>query len=134
MIDFFLVQFLETFTDLQSEPIIGEVNLLRYLYRLIDTYENDCTQTHLMDNVLDMCYAAFCQENASIRKILYALNNTLDEWSGKDNPNIADIATWSMLKGLGLPLPENLVDFVEKYDNMFIDESIRYFFPSLCIT
>ncbi|EZA58521.1 probable aminoacyl tRNA synthase complex-interacting multifunctional protein 2 isoform X2 [Ooceraea biroi] len=120
------VEQLEAYVDLQSEPLLGQVNLLRYLYRMIDPYENDQARVHLMDYVLDTCYVACYQKWKTVHDILYTLNSRFDEWSGKDKPNIADVAVWCLIKELNIiSLPDPLQQMDKKYDEMFLRKKTK---------
>ncbi|XP_029163407.1 uncharacterized protein LOC114934857 isoform X2 [Nylanderia fulva] len=96
---------LEIVTDIDRYKIFGEVNLLRYFSRLIDThnYEKIHPQPHLLDTVLDWCYKT--REHLETKEYTYdgvefhTITHNIDKWSNyKDEPNIADIAVWSLFK------------------------------------
>lgn len=78
--------------------IIGEVNFLRYVSRLIEShgYEKTCSQPHTLDFALDCVHVLHHQK--SIKEGLHKLADTFETWSCKGGFNIADIALWSLIK------------------------------------
>lgn len=123
---------METYTDLHSEPILGQANLLRYLYRMIDPYETDIMHTNLMDRVLDMCHVSSCLQLFN-RDVLYELSATVDEWSGRDKPNIADVCLWSLINQNTITLlPKPLEAWRKTCERTFLSDDCEKIIIGTC--
>lgn len=124
---FLSVEDLETVTHLHSYPIVGEVNLLRYLSRLIDahSYENKEDVASATDGILDSCYRVRWQTSrGETDKALSALHDRLKQthWTGKGEPSIADIAAWSTIKQYpsNAKVPRPLHEWYERCERFFL--------------
>lgn len=94
---------MEIVTSIDRCAIVGEVNFLRYLSRLIDThnYEKIHAQPHLLDRVLDWCYKTrkHLETKRTYDGVEFDTITRKIDWSNHiDEPNIADIALWSLFK------------------------------------
>lgn len=85
-------------------PILGEVNMLRYLARAIKSSlnydsESDCIE---IDSLLDICYLLVRTKTKSERTaLLQTINKSLGkaQWLvGRGQASIADIATYSAIR------------------------------------
>lgn len=90
--------------------IIGEINFLRYVSRMIEShnYEKTVLQACNIDIALDIVYKL--QFEKCIIRGLHKLANIFEKWSCNKHGefNIADIAVWSLIKQFAetsLPLP-----------------------------
>ncbi|XP_056641147.1 probable aminoacyl tRNA synthase complex-interacting multifunctional protein 2 isoform X1 [Diorhabda sublineata] len=85
-------------------PIIGEVNLIRYLTRIIDSslsYSSDPNSVEI-DSILDTCHQILRSKTKTERAIhLVTLNKSLGkaQWlGGRNSYSLGDIAAYSALK------------------------------------
>ncbi|KAJ8928262.1 hypothetical protein NQ314_019213 [Rhamnusium bicolor] len=85
-------------------PILGEVNLLRYLARAIKSplnydSDSDCIE---IDSLLDICYLIVRARTKTERaSLLQSLNKSLGkaQWLvGRSQASIADVAAYSAIK------------------------------------
>ncbi|XP_015603146.1 aminoacyl tRNA synthase complex-interacting multifunctional protein 2 isoform X2 [Cephus cinctus] len=113
-------------SPVRGHPLLGEVNLLRYLSRLITiyNYENiDCPGE--IDAILDLCHR-LPYENSSKEKqaILFEFSKKLgkDKWFlGFTDTSIADVAVWSTIKQINFgKLPLNLTEWFARCDKVFL--------------
>ncbi|KAG7208957.1 hypothetical protein KM043_015127 [Ampulex compressa] len=122
------VKDLEFITGLHGYPLQGEVNLLRYISRVINThdYENDACpmETHVVDSILDLCHWLSVEKSERQRyEVLHILGNKLEKYKRAKNnqPSIAEIAAWSVMKQLCLEkLPLYLEKWFRTNDMVFI--------------
>ncbi|KAJ8959962.1 hypothetical protein NQ318_009395 [Aromia moschata] len=85
-------------------PILGEVNLLRYLSRAIKSplsYESEPDGTEI-DSILDICYLVVRAKTKTERtSLLQTINKSLgkSQWLlGRDQASVADIAAYSAIR------------------------------------
>ncbi|XP_011139694.1 probable aminoacyl tRNA synthase complex-interacting multifunctional protein 2 isoform X2 [Harpegnathos saltator] len=122
----------EVVTNLLRYPLLGEVNFLRYLSRLIKThnYEKDFASACTIDNILDLCCRVRSQtirdKTDEALSILYQeLEHT--RWNGRDEPSIADMAAWSTVKQFSSNrrLPQIIQRWYEICEKTFMDDASR---------
>ncbi|KAG5899113.1 hypothetical protein JTB14_021616 [Gonioctena quinquepunctata] len=89
-------------------PILGEVNLLRYLVRVTNAlnYESD-QDSYEIDSLLDIAYLIVRSKTKTERVAqLQSLNKSLGklQWlAGRNGASIADIAAYSAIKQASNP-------------------------------
>ncbi|XP_043500255.1 aminoacyl tRNA synthase complex-interacting multifunctional protein 2 isoform X2 [Polistes fuscatus] len=121
------VEEFEFVSGLYNYSLFGEVNFLRYLSRLFHThnYENclDPVQANEFDTILDYCYCLQIEKSSKKQQIiLQYITKTLgtNEWFGIKEPNIIDIAVWSVIKQISVQnLPSNLKKWINACDKIF---------------
>lgn len=104
-------------------PILGEVNFLRFMSRIIEShnYERTCLQPHTLDYALD--YTHVLHNQKCIEKGLHVLADKFDKWSCKGGFNIVDIAVWSLIKQFpGTRLPPTLCKWYTLCESAFTEE------------
>ncbi|KAL2749118.1 putative aminoacyl tRNA synthase complex-interacting multifunctional protein 2 isoform X1 [Vespula maculifrons] len=121
------VEDLEFVTGLYNYSLFGEVNFLRYISRVLNTdnFDNclDPVQANVLDTVLDYCYCL--QIEKSLKKqqlILQLITKKLgtNKWFGKNEPNIVDIAVWSVIKQISVQnLPSTLKKWINTCEKVF---------------
>lgn len=102
-------------------PILGEVNLLRYLARLTNTnlnYENQ-PNPHEIDTILDLSYRlVHCQTKNERAQILQTFNKSLvsqQQWlAGRSQITIADLAAYSAIKQI-VPVASEIKGNLKKW-------------------
>lgn len=110
----FTVEDLEFVTKLHNYSLFGEVNLLRYISRVLYNFDNclDPVQANILDTVLDYCYCLQIEKSSKKQQsILQLITKKLGtkKWFGINEPNIVDIAVWSVIKQISVQnLPSNL--------------------------
>ena len=128
---------LEVVTGMDRCTIIGEVNFLRYLSRLIDThnYEKIYAQPHLLDTVLDWCYKTHkhLETECTYDGVnFYTITHNIEKWSNyyqKEHDivkhNIADVALWSLIKQFPLKNKPRILDkWYNLCEKTFIDKNL----------
>ncbi|XP_074105939.1 aminoacyl tRNA synthase complex-interacting multifunctional protein 2 [Cotesia typhae] len=112
-----------------SQTVLGETNILRYLVRLIDNESYEKTQsvaeTLKIDKILDLAYELTHQnlpkDKQTTLNILDKLLGANQWFSSKSLFNIADIAVWSAVKQSSLQkLPSNLTSWYKKCEGTFL--------------
>lgn len=105
---------LELVSGLRGYSIIGEINFLRYLTRLINShnYENSvCPESvNRIDWILDLCHSIHYQSTLERKQefILLLVDKLNINSSDKKEPDIADIAVWSTIKQVFPKCPSKL--------------------------
>ncbi|XP_015175526.1 PREDICTED: aminoacyl tRNA synthase complex-interacting multifunctional protein 2 isoform X2 [Polistes dominula] len=118
---------LEFVTGLYNYSLLGEVNFLRYLCRLFPThdFENNMgsIQANLFDTILDYCYCLQIEKSSKKQQIIFQhFTKTLgtNEWFGVNEPNIIDIAVWSVIKQISVQnIPSSLKKWINACDKTF---------------
>lgn len=111
-------------------PIVGEVNVLRYLSRVgpkeFGYVDADLIQSLEIDSTLDLCHQLFTAGNNAKERltVLRALSNKLDKhpFFGGDEFAISDIAVSSAFKQLTVSskdIAPNLNNWVKRASNLF---------------
>ncbi|XP_011308939.1 probable aminoacyl tRNA synthase complex-interacting multifunctional protein 2 isoform X2 [Fopius arisanus] len=107
-------------SSLHESRILGEVNLLRYLSRLLDNHDSlPPEEATKIDGILDLSHQLVSQDNL---KIKLSIINILDKkitngnwFSTRKTPGIGDVAVWSALKQISpKSLPSNLASWYQK--------------------
>ncbi|XP_014482958.1 PREDICTED: probable aminoacyl tRNA synthase complex-interacting multifunctional protein 2 isoform X2 [Dinoponera quadriceps] len=124
---------LEMVTSLLRYPVIGEVNFLRYLSRLLEAHNyerNDLAYVSATDNILDCCCRVRHQTSRDrIDEALLLLYQQLEQtrWrSGRNGePDIADIAAWSTIKQFSSNrrLPRFIQEWYDICDETFMNNA-----------
>lgn len=85
-------------------PILGEVNLLRYLVSILSTnfnYNND-TDSVEIDSLLDLCHQLIGAKTKTAKStLLQSLNKSLGKSQfllGRNGPSLADVAAYSTIQ------------------------------------
>lgn len=120
---------LQVITSLLRYPLIGEVNFLRYLSRLINSHNyetKDLASVCITDNILDLCCRVRYQTSRDkIDELMSILYRELEQtrWNGRDEPSIADIAAWSTIKQFSSNrrLPHFIQRWYEICEKSFMD-------------
>lgn len=128
---FFSVDDLEVVTNLFRYPLIGEVNFLRYLSRLIEAHNyerKDLVSVFTTDNILDLCCRVRHQTSRDkLDEVLSMLYQQLEQarWNGSNEPSIANIAAWSTIKQFSSSrrLPKFIQKWYEICEKAFIDDA-----------
>ncbi|XP_046838414.1 probable aminoacyl tRNA synthase complex-interacting multifunctional protein 2 isoform X1 [Vespa crabro] len=121
------VEDLEFVTGLYNYSLFGEVNLLRYLSRILDIHNFDScldpAQANIFDTVLDYCYCLQIEKSSEKQQlILQFITKKLgtNKWFGKNKPNIVDIAVWSVIKQISVQnIPLNLKKWINTCEKVF---------------
>lgn len=88
-------------------PIIGEINLLRHLARLLpQALKYECSENVLdIDIILDICYSLTRSKTKTERtRLIQTLSKSLgkaDWFCGSTGITVADVAVYSTLKQIG---------------------------------
>lgn len=107
---------------------MGEVNLLRYLSRLIESQnyeiEAGAVESVKIDSVLDLCHElSFADSPKAVNSAFSILGGKLGsgQWLvGRSEPSIADVAAWSAIKRLdSKKLPGNLSGWFTRCNDLF---------------
>ncbi|XP_015116669.1 probable aminoacyl tRNA synthase complex-interacting multifunctional protein 2 isoform X2 [Diachasma alloeum] len=112
-------------SGLHGYCILGEVNFLRYLARLLDNYDSlPPDETTKIDRILDLSHQLVCNENLKEKlAIIVLLEKKIgdDKWfSGHKTPGITDVAVWSALKQISpKSLPSSLSSWFHKCEKTF---------------
>ncbi|XP_012254813.2 aminoacyl tRNA synthase complex-interacting multifunctional protein 2 isoform X1 [Athalia rosae] len=114
-------------SGVHGNPLLGEVNLLRYLSRSIASHNYEHispVESTKIDAVLDLCHGlSFQESHKDVQSSFSVLGRKLGngEWLlGSIEPSIADVAAWSAIKRLGSgKLPANLNSWFKRCDDTF---------------
>ncbi|XP_012274980.1 aminoacyl tRNA synthase complex-interacting multifunctional protein 2 isoform X2 [Orussus abietinus] len=108
---------------------LGEVNALRFLCRSFTAHNYEAllnpVESSRIDSILDSCSSLVHSESTTDMQVILAkLNDELkkNQWlSGKKEPNVADVAVWSVIKQTSLKkLPSNLTAWHKRCDKTFM--------------
>lgn len=112
-----------------NHKMLGESSLLRLLSRKIanHNYETELSteKQSEVDTILDECYQtrlANCDKtfNATLTRFDNALKNGTTWLASKNEPTIADIAAWSVIKSRSVKkLPTNVAKWFDKCQQQF---------------
>ncbi|XP_039292671.1 aminoacyl tRNA synthase complex-interacting multifunctional protein 2 [Nilaparvata lugens] len=107
-------------SPLHHTAIRGEVNLLRYLHRHLQSHDDTVAATRL-DSLLDRCHGLRHASTAKEKKAgVKAANAALGkgQWLGGGEMGVADVALWSVVKCDGdLELTQSLQKWVDRCNN-----------------
>lgn len=114
-------------SGLHRYHIIGEINFLRYLSRLLHShnFENSlCTEEiNRTDLILDLCHSIHFEESSKKKQqILSSIADKLDtNWSDKKKPDLADIAAWCTIKQVSpKKYPSKLNQWFDACETFFV--------------
>ncbi|KAI4500306.1 hypothetical protein M0802_004723 [Mischocyttarus mexicanus] len=121
------VEDLEFLLGSYNYSLFGEVNFLRYLTRLLNThnYENciDPVESNVFDTILDYCYCLQIEKSLKKQQIIFQCINKIlgnNQWFGKNQPNVIDIALWSVIKQISVQnLPSSLKKWFNACEKLF---------------
>jgi len=105
----------------KQTPVVGEVNIARYLARLLTPrYDADIVTATQIDTFLD-CAAVLLHDRGDTSGALKSLGQQLGrkKWfAGNDRPSLADIVIWSAIKQchLAATAPDNVRQWLARCD------------------
>ena len=106
-----------------KQPILGEVNILRYISRIIPCLNYD-TCSHDMDSVLDACYLLIMTKTKTERQILLRfISRKLGkkQWfCDREEISVVDLAVYSTIKQIPfVELNTTLAKWLQKCENTY---------------
>lgn len=127
------VDMLEFFID-SDYPLIGEVNFLRYLSRMIEEYNYEKNLRMDDDRVLDLCHCLSMTKRPKdlimnqLEGIMSTYNSEYEVLPG-DCPRLPDIALWSTIRQVFRSdslhkLPKSIAKMYQVCEQMFIDNNL----------
>ena len=125
---FITVSNFQFISKVNSYPLDGEANFLRYLTRSIKNYDYEnlksSVDTIFIDNILDLSLEISCEESKNINIVIAKLTGYLNKnpwFLNYTNPSIGDIATWSTIKQKAhVKIPYKLKNWYDLCEKTFI--------------